>query len=774
MVAPDPDLAAGEAALQAGDYGLAIAHLEGVCTVELDPATLQRAQQALVVAYTRGDRLPEALHLCQHLAQAPAEHPWAVRALADLRARQQRARAEQFQPPGAKSGRRQSPSSSQEAVKLPIPYQPAEAVAVPAPFVSGRAWRNGERAQNWRKLRPLKLRPLGLLQAIAALVLLWVVRVSVEWSLIALYRLSTWLPGPSLPGWLYPSLTQPLYSLLALAALVFLGAPWLLDAWLRWRYGQTPYSLPRLASQYPETAKVLQTMARQRRWPLPQLRLLPTQAPVAFTYGHLPRTARIVLSEGLLERLPDDELATLAALQFAAIAQGHAFFLAGAVSLLQLPFALYEAAAAWGEGDSGVGAQGAPWLQTSRRWLGGLTAALAYGAFWLWRLPLLYVARRRWYYADRWAAEFTGHPNGLSRALLKMAIGLAQHVESREQTIGLLESLELLMPVGVRQALSLGSLPDKTPLETVLAWECRNPYRHWLALINAHPLLGDRLYLLNRYGNYWGLTPEIDLPPVVPPVSTWGDRLRKLRESYRALPILQSAVLSGLILGTGARLALWLIGALSNVLAGWLPLPLWRLIWFYNARPATVNWLQPGRSLRALWSLIWLREPAPFWAACVLVAFSLSIIVWINGYFPDVRISPRREEPRLVDLLSDPQAVPPQSQGVRLTGKLLGRRGVSNWLGQDLVLQTATGDIKLHFVSKLGPLGNLWPRPPRPEQFLGQTVTVLGWFRRGSMPWVDVDVIQGAAARTRSGYPVWVTGLAIAAAMGGTILIWRV
>ncbi|NJK99649.1 MAG: hypothetical protein HC910_03450 [Spirulinaceae cyanobacterium SM2_1_0] len=450
--------------------------------------------------------------------------------------------------------------------------------------------------------------------------------------------------------------------------------------------------------------------------------------------------------------------------------------MAAAVSFLQLPFWVYEQAARWGEASHARLVKSLPsWLAAIARWLGGLIATLAYGAFWLWRLPLLYVARRRWYYSDRLAAEFTGNPNALSRALLKIAIGLAQHVERREQTSGLLEGMELLMPVGVRQAVSLGSLPDKTPFDSVLTWECRNPYRHWLALVNAHPLLGDRLYLLNRYGNHWGLQPEIDLPPVVPPPATWRDHLLKLKNSYRALPILQSAVLSGVILGTAARLALWLLGAFSSWADAWLPLPLWRLIWFYNAVPSEFNLLQPGRSLRALWSLLWLREPAPLWAACVLIAFSLSIIIWINGYFPDVRVSPRSRDPRLEDLLNDPDAVPPQNRSLRLTGKLLGRRGLKNWLGQDLILQTTTGDIKLHFVSKLGQVGNLSPLPPRPEQFVGQEVTVLGWFRRGSMPWIDVDLIQVKAQPvTRSGYPVWVTGLAIAAASWGALLIWQV
>ncbi|NJK99650.1 MAG: hypothetical protein HC910_03455 [Spirulinaceae cyanobacterium SM2_1_0] len=194
---------------------------------------------------------------------------------------------------------------------MPAPYEQGSATATPALFVPGRNWRNAERASSWRRLRPLKLRQLWLWQAIATFALIWLVRVSLEWSAIAIYRTSVALPGPQLPGWFYPSLTQPFHAILLLLGILLVGSPWLLDVWLRWRYGQTPYALHRLASQHPETAKVLQKLARQQRWPLPQLRLLPTDAPVAIAYGHLPRTARITLSEGLLAILTDDELATI-------------------------------------------------------------------------------------------------------------------------------------------------------------------------------------------------------------------------------------------------------------------------------------------------------------------------------------------------------------------------------------------------------------------------------------------------------------------------------
>ncbi len=70
-----------------------------------------------------------------------------------------------------------------------------------------------------------------------------------------------------------------------------------------------PLSSDTLSTHSPEAIRVLQRYCRQQRWSLPRLAILPTSVPMALTYGNLPRTARIVVSQGLLEQLADDEIA---------------------------------------------------------------------------------------------------------------------------------------------------------------------------------------------------------------------------------------------------------------------------------------------------------------------------------------------------------------------------------------------------------------------------------------------------------------------------------
>ncbi|MDY7013687.1 MAG: M48 family metalloprotease [Cyanobacteriota bacterium] len=784
---PNPSVEAGEAALQAGDFEEAIAQLEGVCAIELDGTLVSRARQALIVAYCRCGRPADAIALCHSLVQAlTPETAWANQTLADLIQRYPEANTLGLVPVRPKRGSKgknrkiqqkttpSSPSSSQSLIAATPPQE-----ATPAIFVPGRQWRNAERATKWKRLKQPKLWKLGLIQLIGAIALFYVVRFSLQWSMEAVNALLVALP---LLNPLHLFYRDPALVLLILFALLLLTSPWFLDLLLRQFYGLQSFSIPKLAADYPEAAKVVQKMTQQKKLPRPQLGILPTNAPVAMTYGTLPRTARIVISQGLLEQLEDSELAVLYAAQISQIIRRDFVLLSGAIAFLQLPFTLYWQTARWGRRVSEILREKQPpkaipqsvWKILPTVVLGTSTniASLFYGAYWLWRIPLLWISRARTYYSDRLAAEYMGNPNALSRAILKVAIGMAKNIEQQQQTSWLLEGFDLLMPVGHRQAVSLGSLPDKMPFSEVLSWECANPYRHWLILTNSHPLIGDRLYLLNRYANYWNLPAEVDLPIYVPPARTLKEKVVKLAKSYKALPILQSAVLSALFFGWLSRGLFWAIGFLNEtVLSRWVSGS--GLIWMYNAdNDAIVR-------------------------GCLLFAFSLSIIIWINGYFPDIRISPTRNEPRLQDLLSDREAVPPKSQGVRLTGTLMGREGPGNQLVQDLLLRTPTGTIKLHFFTKLGPLGNLFwglqaplfwlrwqpwkafcdrylPLSPHPQTFVDREVTVTGWFRRGSPPWIDVDTIRTKDKKmARSGYPVWVTGLAIAAALWGAWSIWR-
>jgi hypothetical protein len=338
--------------------------------------------------------------------------------------------------------------------------------------------------------------------------------------------------------------------------------------------------------------------------------------------------------------------------------------------------------------------------------------------------------------------ETTGNPNGMIRALGKMALGITEDIQTYRSTSSLLESFDLLLPVGYRQAVILGSCSPQTPFETVLTWDCTNPYRDFLIVTASHPLMGERFSIFSRLAQYWKLDPELNLPAIAPPIRNNAQRFSKLINSYKALPLLQTALISGLLLGIFLRSFLWALGKIGD----WLNI--WQLIWMHNANP--------------------------FLNACILAAFSISVFLLINGYFPDIKPPHLQNEPNLGLVFANPETLPPDSQPMQLNGKLLGRHGLFNWLGQDLILQTSTGLVKLYFWSFLGPIGNLLPLSPRPSDLVDQQVTVTGWFRRGVSPWIDVETLSTQEGKvSKANYPIWLTILALVAAVWGAYLIWE-
>jgi len=823
---PNPSFEAGQAALKQGNYSVAIAHFQEVCETELDDSLIARASIGLITAYRQSGEAQKAIALCQQLTQHPdlKVRQWAVSTLTGLAAQQpaspnpsasdstgfvpledtppnpstsdstgfvsfnqapskpqtpQQVPPSKIKQPLADSTQRPSSSSNIQNSKFrtgtrvppretssdiselennqgnldsttadssPVPVpSPPSSTPIPSAVTPDSRWRNSGRAKSWSPLKRIKLIRLWLVQIGTAIALLWVLHFLVRFLMRTTNTILVKLPLLN-PFQLF--YRDPTPGLLIVLAILLILSPWLIDALLKQFHGLKVLPLTQLSSRCPEAAQVVQRFCRQRRLPVPKLGILPTNAPVALTYGNLPQTARIVVSEGLLEQLADDEIASLYAGQLGHIVNWDFVLMSLGVLVIQLPYIIYWQVAQWGEGLSGlINSKFSSGRLLSLPVLGitGVIASFSYGIYWLLRLPLLWFSRARVYYSDRLATETTGNPNGLTRALLKIALGISQDIQENRKTSGLLESFDLLLPVGYQQAITLGSCSPQIPFEAILNWDCTNPYRDWLIISASHPLMGERLSMIARYAQLWKLDTELDLPALAPPVRNHAAWLSKLKNSYKALPLLQSALLSGLLLGIALRAILWVIGKISDLLN------IWQLIWLYNAEP--------------------------FLNACILIAFSLSLFLWINGYFPDIKPATLnvQTEPDLGDLFANPATLPPDSQPVQLTGTLLGRRGLFNWLGQDLILQTSTGLVKLHFFSFLGAVGNLLPQRNRPSNLVDQQVTVTGWFRRGVTPWIDIETLRTQGGKiSRAQYPIWLTILGGVAAVWGAYLIWQV
>jgi Zn-dependent protease with chaperone function len=784
---PTAVLEAALAAIKYENYAQAIPLLEGYIEQHASPddaaPQLLKARMGLVVAYDRTHQIASAIAVCQPLTASPNPKvkAWADRTLADLQQRPSAPRAAPktgfvpldtgFVPLDPEVASNAAPAERSVFIPNQVPevrenQTAADQVAAvkltrnrtsETPIATASSHRDQprdsrslpqtplsviKRAQKWSEIAPFPPLPLMIAQVGTVFCLL------LSLSLLAIFSMALpllWFQIKiNLLRWSsYPIDTSiPLLQLGVVLAGLWLASPWILDFLLTHLDGMKPLSTSSLARYSPETHRLLQRFCQQRRIPLLKLGVLPTPAPLIFTYGPLPNLARIVVSQGLLEQLADDEIAALYAAEMGHIHHGDFSVMSLVAVVTQLPYALYRLAALGGD----------RLRLSSRRYREqaymafscGITAdllvcvaALSYGVYWWLSRAGLWLSQQRVAYGDWFACHLTGNPHGLTRALLKLATGIAATGQQQQQTDYALESFALLSPLNPRTALVTGSLAVHLPWADLLTWDQVNPHRRWLALNQAHALLGERLRRLDRYAQTWQLDSAIACLP------------RSAATGWQ-LPLPQAFP--------------WIGGMAGLLLAS--------LFW-------GIGW---GVYIAGSDQLRWMASDYKLFFGLPLIGFGIGSLLRFNPYFPDLESLHRQQRrPNAAadlggDSAADPlpqiltAARPTPNQPIVLEGILLGRPGMANSLGQDLALQTATGVINLHYCSQVGILGNLvqyrqW------VNLLGKPVVAIGWCRRSAAPSVEVDTIRGADGRSlRSGHQIWAVLLASMATLAGVIL----
>ncbi|MEG4273950.1 MULTISPECIES: zinc metalloprotease HtpX [unclassified Microcoleus] len=800
-------LEAGLAALKQKDYKSAIALLESVTQTAADHPSGIRAQMGLVTAYKATGNVKKAIALCSSLAKSPNSQvkTWASHNLKELtppsppKSPANKPKSAETPPEtgfvafdaGTKSPKKSIGGERQTADKktgfLPLepvvepvnaksqyisppplpPNQEKSTETAPDPEISGEnssgsptdipgvassdtyqlTWRQAGRAKSPRPLKPLKLLEFRVQAVASAIALFFLARFVLQFLLtntnsllVQLYIFSR-LPIFAPIQLFY---RDPTPFLQFIFGLLLASSPWLTDALLKLFCGIETLRGSVLSKHSKEASRVLRSFCTKQNMPVPVLKLLPLNVPVAFSYGCLPRFARIAVSRGLLEQLTDEEIATLFARELGHISHWDFAPMSLALLVIQIPYLIYWQVAHWQERLCDL--MTIEFLRSAVKFVAAAISAVSYGIYKLLRWPMLWLSRRRVYFSDRTAAEITGNPNGLTRALAKIAIGIAGNIEQQKQTSFFLESFDLLLPVGVGQAVTLGSAALHAPLEQILLWDVSNRDRNWLTVNSAHPLLGERLKLLALYAQFWKLETELDLADAGVPEQPRKGKLslfKSILEFKDSKLFLQGAPFFGIPMSLAIVAVLWLIGGIFSRTS------IWQLDWLWGDR-----------------SILW---------GCLPIGFSIGTLMRINYFFPDI-IPRETASPSLPEILSNPDSLPLDAEPVRLEGQLLGRSGMDNWLGQDLILQTATGLVRLHYVSRFGPIGSLWPflfkETTRPSDLIGTSVVATGWLRRGATVAIDLESLRSQGGRVSdSGHPIWSAVLAFAAAFWGAYII---
>ncbi|PIG92488.1 M48 family metalloprotease [Gloeocapsopsis sp. IPPAS B-1203] len=473
----------------------------------------------------------------------------------------------------------------------------------------------------------------------------------------------------------------------------FFLSPLLMDLMQNWLYHTRWVSLAEVQRYSPETAKIIQRICAQQKLQQPRLGIIDDQNPTAFTYGSLPNTARLVVSQGLFTYLEDEEIATVYAHELGHIVHWDFAVMTLASTLVQITYLIYTFARR-------VGRSGGEKVKNAA----GTAAAVAYVFYIVGTYLLLYLSRTREYFADHFAAETTGNPNALSRALVKIAYGILEESKHAAEPSRLIEGTRALGIYDAKAATATGTAYRIAPpqqLGRVFLWDMFNPWGWFMELSSTHPLTGKRIRALSNYAEQLGLETEFDLSRVIAEGKSLDKK--KLYGNFALDVLLYAAqaigIFGGLIVG------LFLVSA--EVASGTVIL------------------------------------------ATVLIGFGIGTLIKAAVMFPNFQFTASSD---VLTLMSDPYASPLRGKPIRLQGELIGRGDAGYQFGSDLKLQARTGMIYLRYASRFGSLGNFFFGMNRVKNLIGSSVSTVGWFRRGVMPWLDLAQLRTDAGTVVNSY----------------------
>ncbi len=430
----------------------------------------------------------------------------------------------------------------------------------------------------------------------------------------------------------------------------------------------------------PGIASLIRSICHDKGLPEPRFGLIQDGNPNAFTFGHYPGNARVVITTGLLEVCDTEQRRAVVAHEMGHVVHWDFVVMTVAATVPLILYYIYLFGIRVGRGG---------------RRSGGVVLLVALGAFVAYIISqyiVLLLSRVREYYADAYAAQITRDPNALATGLVKIAYGLARSrppADKEEQVVAVSAGMK---PFGIFDATFGKSMAGATAgafgltddgsaatahATDAMKWDLWNPWAFFMELRSTHPLPAKRIRALGRIAERMGQVKAFEVPERQPE-SYWDEFGMDLLVA--ALPLI------GLLVGIAGGIGLG----------------------FGQAMPVT------GVALIALGLGIgWLGK----------LAFT----------YPMGRFGPGR----VADLVGEVKVSAVRPIPVRLEGQVIGRGIPGLYWGDDLVMQDDSGFILLQYRQPIRVLEFLFGLF-RAEGFIGQRVIAQGWYRRAPVPYLEL------------------------------------
>jgi heat shock protein HtpX len=353
-------------------------------------------------------------------------------------------------------------------------------------------------------------------------------------------------------------------------------------------------------------------------------------------------------------------------------------------------------------------------------------AYTAYLCYWISQFVVLLLNRTREYFADHYAAEVTREPDALASALVKIAYGMVKSegeyqeaMQSDKDKSQYRRDRRLSGAMGVMgisnlhagSALALSGA-DPTQAAAVMRWDLVNPWARLYQLNSTHPLTALRVQALNQQAEGIPALSRYPLP-----------QDRDIRWGTFPIEVLVWA-------------APW-IGAAALGIVRWEPQ------WLRYAGFTVTSNLQP--------------------ILLIFIGVTWILRIWC-------RYHGKYEPSEIGTLIQDVEVSEMLPRAVQLKGEILGRGVPGAFWSADLVLRDATGILFVLYRQSI-PLARFLFAMTEAENYIGQSVEIEGWFRRGLRPYVEMSCITGPDGKKHRSYSRWIQ-FAIAAAVVGVGCAW--